>query len=73
MNMIEALRIARSDTKVWARPISWRGLRDAIAWNPDDYWEVVPNDGGVHHAKIPDQEAFEDWKVVEPDKVNNGD
>lgn len=76
MNMLEALAAIR-DNDMWARPKSWIGgccaycYTSGLPYRRDGYYFVPSARGGIP-ATIPDQ-LFEEWEIVEPEKVLSGE
>lgn len=86
MTMIEALKLVyeNDDSKdrlkrVWARPLSWKGIGRAIGWysyygfEHCGKWAILPILGnGATNAPLPPlSEIEEEWEIVNPDIVND--
>lgn len=83
MNMLEALKIVKNEAEAcycdntlkyhWARPISWKNWKMAFTWNvANKKWKCVPT-LGPGGSFIPGEYIFEEWEVIDPDIVNNGE
>lgn len=75
MNMLEAISYisANEDPYMWARPVSMRGLPFAYTVRNGRVMSV-PGPSGAYHALFPDvQMSLEEWEIVNPDCVCDGD
>lgn len=74
LTMLEALREARSNSSLWARPTFWRGVKQAITFDTfAGSWKTVPDSRGGRSTLLPmPKDCFGDWEVVTPEVVNEG-
>ncbi|KKN98455.1 hypothetical protein LCGC14_0145660 [marine sediment metagenome] len=78
MNMIEALLAIQEDyVNLWARPIRWKGHKQAVAYKPDSIhdskcYNIVPSPGGRAVFILRPEDLTEAWETVNPTDVNNG-
>ena len=79
MNMLEALKAIKENENMWTRPVSWKGGKYAYCYSSglrfrSDGFYNVPTSRGGKWATLPNgDEIFEEWEIVTPEQVNNGE
>lgn len=71
MTMQEAMQAAKEGQRLWFRPVSWRGLGQALCFHGDWGVALVPDKRGGSRASFPSfEDAVGSWEAVSPDVVN---